>query len=198
MASRLGRRALAQLARPNLRFNAQNASRRSMSSSAHSTPKSDKPWIIASALVFGPAAVYLLSPPAKAKAHDAHHASLPKHNPTPHTPIPDTPLPVKDDEGTEVPAKEVEDSAKAAFNDDSPKDAQASEEGKSEQPEGESTPEEPKPEEPAVPEGADPETAETEQKEKPSAQTEESPNDLGEARERSKSGQAPKDAANDN
>jgi len=149
MAFRLGRRVLSQFARPSLRTNGQNAGRRSMSSSAHGAETSDKPWIIGSALVFGPAAVYLLSPSSKAKAHNAQQHSLPKTVPTP-----TTPLPIKDDEGTEVPAQEVESSVQAAVEEDSPKDAQSSEEkeAKEDSSEGEAapatdaTPEESKPE----------------------------------------------------
>ena len=57
-----------------------------------------------------PQAVYLLSPSKKAKAHDTH-----KHAPAKKEPVSAAPLPVKDDEGTEVPAKEVAASAQAAF-----------------------------------------------------------------------------------
>lgn len=60
--------------------------------------------------------IYLLTPASKSKAHKAVEHSLPKEKATtkaaPETPA--TPLPTKDDEGTEVPAAEVEASAQAA------------------------------------------------------------------------------------
>ncbi|TCD61209.1 hypothetical protein EIP91_008777 [Steccherinum ochraceum] len=215
MASRLGRRALFQLSRSNLRVNAQNVGRRPMSSSTHGAQTSDRPWIIGSALIFGPAAVYLLSPPAKAKAHDAQQHSLPKKVTPPSTHIPATPdVPVTDDEGTEVPATEVQSSVQAAVEEDSPKDAQVAEQqGKGQSSESETAPatnvapeasnKESTSHEPTVPTGAEPTTAKAEQKESPAGdhpgtlQGEEHRGaaDEGEARERSKSGQDPKEAA---
>ncbi|KAI0795210.1 hypothetical protein BC629DRAFT_1505995 [Irpex lacteus] len=116
-----------------------------MSSTAHESQGSDKAWAIGSALVFGPAALYLLSPSASKQAHHAQQASLPKEKasnpdaaPVPTTPPPQEHAPVEpapeasvitDDEGTPASNKEVADSINKGVEDDSPKDAYAAEAG---------------------------------------------------------------------
>ncbi|KAI0926804.1 hypothetical protein AcW1_007787 [Taiwanofungus camphoratus] len=83
---------------------------------------------IGSALIFGPALIYVLSPPSQKAAHDTAHS----HKGSKGTDG-STPFPVKDDEGTEVSAASVETSEQDAFDADAPKDAQAAEEKPSEQ-----------------------------------------------------------------
>ncbi|KAH9948869.1 hypothetical protein B0H21DRAFT_205986 [Amylocystis lapponica] len=152
MNSRVGRRLLSQVVRPNVRIAGRNAGARQrlMSTAEHGEAKqgSDTPWMIGSAVIFGPAFIYLLSPSSKKASHGSVHAHKPAS----------APPPVKDDEGTEVPAAGVEDaqvseeqqpseespmtdadgekisgdevkeSMKQAFNEDSPQDAQNEEE----------------------------------------------------------------------
>ncbi|KAG6828570.1 hypothetical protein H0H92_007500 [Tricholoma furcatifolium] len=65
--------------------------RRMNSSHAAHTPKSDTPWIVGSAILFGPALLYLLSPSARKQTHfvhnDAHDfPSTKKHAPAPAAP----------------------------------------------------------------------------------------------------------------
>ncbi|KAG2039770.1 hypothetical protein BDR03DRAFT_201443 [Suillus americanus] len=129
-------------------------SRRTMASTAshasHGNYGSDTPWMIGSALVFGPAMLYLLSPSAHktSHAHEAEHGhsahrSDASHHAEPH-PAAETPT-MKDDEGTEVSGEEIKQSMEQAFvrlfsyrlghvfiydmkDADSPKDAQEHEE----------------------------------------------------------------------
>ncbi|GBE83044.1 hypothetical protein BKA93DRAFT_822505 [Sparassis latifolia] len=125
MASRLGRRLLSLVVRPPIRASrgSTGASRRLMSTAQHSEPGSDKPWIIGSALFFGPLALWLLIPTVK-KADDSSHGHNPSHGHVPSKTL----VPVKDDEGTEVAAAEVQTTMQDAFNTDSPKDAEVAEE----------------------------------------------------------------------
>ncbi|KAG5646505.1 hypothetical protein DXG03_003271 [Asterophora parasitica] len=100
--------------------------RRMASSSSHAAPKSDKPWVIGSALVFGPAFAYLVSPSARAKSHSAHNdahdtpghkthqASEPTPEPEPEAAAPE-PIIVKDDAG--AAEADVSESIKAAADD---------------------------------------------------------------------------------
>ncbi|RDB18094.1 hypothetical protein Hypma_000975 [Hypsizygus marmoreus] len=64
--------------------------------SSHAAPQSsDKPWIIVSGLIFGPAFLYLVSPSARKRPHFGHKE---------HEHANEAPAPVimKDDEGTEA------------------------------------------------------------------------------------------------
>ncbi|KAJ8581410.1 hypothetical protein M405DRAFT_832556 [Rhizopogon salebrosus TDB-379] len=112
-------------------------SRRTMASGAphasHGSQGSDTPWMIGSALVFGPVLLYLLSPSARKASHShasehSHgaHRSDASHHAEPQ-PAAETPA-VKDDEGTEVSGEEIKDSVEKALDADSPKDAQEHEE----------------------------------------------------------------------
>ncbi|THH00177.1 hypothetical protein EW026_g2309 [Hermanssonia centrifuga] len=192
MASRFSRTLFARVARPTLRASRGNMGKRMMSEvhGAHS-PKasSDLPWIIGSALVFGPAALYLLTPSSDKKAHETAEHALPKkkESSSESAPSPDAAdLPTKDDEGDELPASEVEASARHAFNEDSPKDAQEHESGAVVKDDSEAA-EEPKGEDEAA--GESKSEADTEKS------TEERPSDQGAARVQSVSGKDPKDAA---
>ncbi|KAG1890005.1 hypothetical protein F4604DRAFT_1707994 [Suillus subluteus] len=115
-------------------------SRRTMASTAshasHGNYGSDTPWMIGSALLFGPAMLYLLSPSARktSHAHEAEHGHSAQrsfltgvtcvhgalHSMSEPHPAAETPA-MKDDEGTEQ-------SMEQAFDTDSPKDAQEHEE----------------------------------------------------------------------
>ncbi|KAG7088117.1 hypothetical protein E1B28_012142 [Marasmius oreades] len=97
------------------------AGRRGMSSSAGETKKgSDLPWIIGSAVVFGPAFLYLASPSSRRSAPHIPHDPSHSH----------APLPMKDDEGTvadvsgSVAKAEADDvpQADAASHEEKPKD----------------------------------------------------------------------------
>ncbi|KAI0087041.1 hypothetical protein BDY19DRAFT_995461 [Irpex rosettiformis] len=140
MAFRLSRTAFARMATPAARIGGRNAPRRAMSSGSHGSQGSDQAWIIGSALVFGPAALYLLSPSANKKAHKAYQASLPKKRvshpedaPVPTTPPPQIHTPVEpvpkaasvvtDDEGTPASSEEVTESINKSIEEDSPKEA---------------------------------------------------------------------------
>ncbi|KZT34581.1 hypothetical protein SISSUDRAFT_268763 [Sistotremastrum suecicum HHB10207 ss-3] len=138
MAARFSRNAFSSLRSMNINAAARSTSRvvarRGMSSSSDAKGSSDTVWIIGSIVVFGGTTGYLLLPPAKATA---------KHQVAEHTkqePVtydksatkkgPAT-EPMKDDEGTEASAEEIDKSLDAAYSANSPKDAQgAEEEGK--------------------------------------------------------------------
>jgi len=154
MASRLSRAAFARLARPAARVGGRTVTRRGMSSSSGSQG-SDMLWMIGSALVFGPAALYLLSPSAQHKAHEAQQHALPKtkESKPENVPVPDGPAPQEsapeepktdessattDDEGTSASSEEVTDSINKAVDEDAPKNAHAAEEGQKQ--ESEETP----------------------------------------------------------
>lgn len=99
---------------------------------SHGNYGSDTPWMVGSALVFGPAVLYLLSPSARktSHAHEAEHSQSAhrgdtSHHVEPHTAATPT---MKDDEGTEVSGEEIKQSMEQAFVADSPKDAQEHEE----------------------------------------------------------------------
>ncbi|KAG2127478.1 hypothetical protein DEU56DRAFT_528496 [Suillus clintonianus] len=112
-------------------------SRRTMASSAphasHGNYGSDTPWMIGSALVFGPVMLYLLSPSARKTSHahesehshSAHRSDAASHHAEPQPA--ETPA-MTDDEGTEVSGEEIKKSMEQAFDTDSPKDAQEHEE----------------------------------------------------------------------
>ncbi|KAG5352931.1 hypothetical protein C0989_011971 [Termitomyces sp. Mn162] len=116
------RQSLTSTARASLRSASSTfrAGARRLNSHTASTPKSDKPWIIGSALLFGPAFLYLISPSARKNTghvhNDAHdfpghkkHALEPVAKPAEPEPEPEPtvttepePVLMKDDEGTEV------------------------------------------------------------------------------------------------
>ncbi|KAH7927780.1 hypothetical protein BV22DRAFT_249174 [Leucogyrophana mollusca] len=111
-------------------------SRRTMSSGApHSSGGSDTPWMVGSALVFGPALLYLLSPSSRKPAHahiekhDAHRNDANVKEPE----AEEAPA-MTDDEGTEASGAEIKESTDRAFSTDSPKDAQAAEEKEASEP----------------------------------------------------------------
>ncbi|KAG9315880.1 hypothetical protein JVU11DRAFT_3529 [Chiua virens] len=112
--------------------------RRMMSSESHAShggASSDTPWMIGSALVFGPLFLYLVSPTARNVSHghaDHGHQSHTNKNEDEHAQqVESSPeeaaVPTTDDEDTEVPAQEVKESMARAFETDSPKDAQEQE-----------------------------------------------------------------------
>ncbi|CAA7262920.1 unnamed protein product [Cyclocybe aegerita] len=77
-------------------------SRRVMSSSHAPVTRSDKPWIIGSLLVFGPAFLYLVSPSARKDTHHVHndkHDSL-AHDKNEKAEVNPSEVVIKDDEGT--------------------------------------------------------------------------------------------------
>ncbi|KAJ2920523.1 hypothetical protein H1R20_g16573, partial [Candolleomyces eurysporus] len=85
--------------------------RRTMASSAEgaASKKSDTPWIVGSALVFGPAFLYLVSPSARKSApahHDKHDSKAHEHSPEPakkeEAAAPAEKVTLKDDEGKEA------------------------------------------------------------------------------------------------
>ncbi|OJA09996.1 hypothetical protein AZE42_03819 [Rhizopogon vesiculosus] len=162
-------------------------SRRTMASSAphasHGSQGSDTVWMIGSALVFGPAFLYLLSPSAR-KTGDSHasehshgaHRSDASHHAEPQPAV-------KDDEGAEVSGDEIKDSMDKAFDADSPKDAQEHEEvvAKGEETSAESS--EAVPQESADSATSETESAPSEEKSEPEVTQPESPatTDAGEA-----------------
>ncbi|KAF8555252.1 hypothetical protein OG21DRAFT_1496427 [Imleria badia] len=113
--------------------------RRMMSSeshASHASAPSDRPWIIGSALVFGPLLLYLVSPSSRKGSHDhtdyghkSHHVEH-EDNHVQHVESnrEGDIKPIADDEGTEVSGQEVKESMEKAFEADSPKDAQEREE----------------------------------------------------------------------
>ncbi|KAI0004558.1 hypothetical protein BJV74DRAFT_808124 [Russula compacta] len=209
MALRMGARSLAPALRRVAYRQARTVAPRQFSSSAHSASKSsDTPWIIGSALVFVPTVVYLFSPSARSKPHQAHSATGHgnPHAPAENTPTP-APLPVEptknedtiaDAEGTEVPAEEVKASIVQAVTQDSPKEAA--------QAEAESA-ESAKSDDNAPGQASEAETeTNSEQVKKPHAEPEKDraqddkdaqsrPTDLGEARKQTTQVSAPKEAA---
>jgi len=102
----------------------------SESHAGHGSEKSDTPWMIGSALVFGSLFLYLVSPSARKSSHaghghEDHHEKHSQHEES--QPAQETPS-MTDDEGTEVSGAEVKESIEKGFEVDSPKDAQAHEE----------------------------------------------------------------------
>ncbi|KAH7906720.1 hypothetical protein BJ138DRAFT_1104915 [Hygrophoropsis aurantiaca] len=165
-------------------------------SGSHSSGGSDTPWMVGSALVFGPALLYLLSPSSRNASHhhekhtEEHHSEVKAEEEETKEP------PMADDEGTEVSGSEVKESMDQAFNTDSPKDAQVAEESESAPPKDEDAPAPSKPES-EVPssEGAQPEgntqttgpdaaSPPTEEQKTENAETSENnPTNIGEARQ---------------
>ncbi|KAI0322012.1 hypothetical protein OF83DRAFT_80337 [Amylostereum chailletii] len=133
MASRVFSRAIPAF-RAASRSQGRILSRRGMSSGAHDAhgSSSDTAWMIGSAAIFVPTILYLLSPAARSSGHakEAHGHGTEGHGKTTPSPFspPEPAVPVseevvRDDEGTAVPASEVESSLSKSFNEDSPKDA---------------------------------------------------------------------------
>ncbi|EIW83045.1 hypothetical protein CONPUDRAFT_164057 [Coniophora puteana RWD-64-598 SS2] len=177
--------------------------RRTMSSSAHghgASGGSDTVWMIGSAVVFGPALVYLLSPASRKPAHKVAEAHEPHHVTTQQETKEEPPM--KDDEGTEVSGEEIKDSMSKAFDSDSPKDAQdAEEEQKGESSGAEEKAEEGEQKEEKKDEGAEVKGKEGEKKDDKAEDKEEDkvpevhePTNMGEARLQAKSGVQPKEA----
>ncbi|KAI0269793.1 hypothetical protein BC834DRAFT_863391 [Gloeopeniophorella convolvens] len=205
MASRLAIRSLSPALRRAAPRQARSLAPRHMSSSAHGAPKSsDTAWLVGSALVFIPTIGYLLSPSARSKPHQVHSAA--GHGepraPAENTPSQPAPEPTKsgetiaDAEGTEVPAEEVKESIEQAVRSNAPKEAAQAEAENAEATKYDN--------------GAPGQTSEAEtdheQKEKPHDEpkkgtlqsdedTQPQPTDLSKAREQSKQGKDPKDAA---
>ncbi|KAH7885392.1 hypothetical protein F5I97DRAFT_1884964 [Phlebopus sp. FC_14] len=113
-------------------------SRRPMSVSSQTNGgswSSDTPWMIGSALVFGPMLFYILAPPDTKSAHGhssehkSHHEPPAEHlEPEPSQETP----PMTDDEGTAVSGEEIKESVEKALAADSPTGAQATEEAMTE------------------------------------------------------------------
>ncbi|KAG2154483.1 uncharacterized protein EDB93DRAFT_1132660 [Suillus bovinus] len=109
------------------------SSRRTMASAvphaSHGNYGSDTPWMIGSALIFGPVVLYLLSPSARktSHAHESEHGHNAHRSDASHHVEPQSPA-MTDDEGTEVSGEEIKQSMEQAFDTDSPKDAQEHEE----------------------------------------------------------------------
>ncbi|KAJ3856485.1 hypothetical protein EV368DRAFT_71608 [Lentinula lateritia] len=109
MVSRASRQLFASLQRVSARsartnvYSRVHTSRRAMSSSTVEAAKksSDMPWIIGSAILFGPAFLYLVSPASRKSA--PHHDSHGKHEKKGQE---HEPVLVKDDEGTEADVSE--------------------------------------------------------------------------------------------
>jgi len=139
--SRTAHRHFSSSLRSSTRVNLSRArlTRRMMSSESHAShgvASSDRPWIIGSALVFGPLFLYLVSPSARKSSHghtDHGHKSHRDEHGDKHVQHVDSHReeevkPIADDEGTEVSGQEVQESIEKAFQADSPKDAQEREE----------------------------------------------------------------------
>ncbi|KAF5341998.1 hypothetical protein D9611_001442 [Ephemerocybe angulata] len=105
------------------------AGRRSMATSSEGTvKKSDTPWLVGSALIFGPAFLYLVSPSgrksvAHAQVHDDKHdfptLNVASHDSHPAFPVSQNKVVMKDDEGT---AADVTSSLALAEEANGPKD----------------------------------------------------------------------------
>ncbi|KAF8627711.1 hypothetical protein AX15_004283 [Amanita polypyramis BW_CC] len=104
MASRVARTIFSAGARASVRPTrvAQQIGKRYNSASSHgaSATPSDKPWIIGSAIIFGPALLYLLSPSA-GKSTAAHATHKHEENKAAESSIPPSEVKMKDDEDTE-------------------------------------------------------------------------------------------------
>ncbi|KIK99633.1 hypothetical protein PAXRUDRAFT_822551 [Paxillus rubicundulus Ve08.2h10] len=114
--------------RPRVAFSRRMTS--SESHAGHGSEGNDTPWMIGSALVFGPLFLYLVSPSARKTPHAGHghedhrdmHSQHEGSQPAQETPS------MTDDEGTEVSGAEVKESMEKGFEVDSPRSAQAYEE----------------------------------------------------------------------
>ncbi|KAI0754698.1 hypothetical protein C8Q80DRAFT_1266287 [Daedaleopsis nitida] len=129
ISSHLARHVLARFAaRPVARASTSSGRRFASTGAGHATKQSsDMPWMIGSAVVFGPMIAYLLSSPAKGKAHAAeHHHAKPGISTIPGDSSDSESAP-KEEES--VPSSsEVENSVAQAVASDSPKDSQDAEE----------------------------------------------------------------------
>ncbi|KAJ3876682.1 hypothetical protein F5051DRAFT_410845 [Lentinula edodes] len=134
MASRAPRQLFASFQRVSARsakanvYSRVHTSRRAMSSSTVEAAKksSDMPWIIGSAILFGPAFLYLVSPASRKSA--PHHDSHGKHEKKTQE---HEAVQAKDDEGTEA---DVSESLQKAEAEDVPKADSADKEKTSEEP----------------------------------------------------------------
>jgi len=200
MASRAARSVFSAAARASRRPArvAQHIGRRYNSTSSHgsSATSSDKPWIIGSAVIFGPALLYLLSPSARKKSaeHAVHHdkehepAHAEKHEPTTETAASSTPpteVIMKDDEGNE---ENVAESLAIAEHEDAPKAAVPGSEPASPNVSASSGTE-------SVQAQSEDEVKSEKEAEEPVKAGEDGPTNLGEAREAAKEGKAPKQQA---
>lgn len=127
MSARIARRAFTATARrsvlkPAFPSSASRVTRRNASTSSPdgSESSSDKPWIIGSLLIFGPALLYLLSPSAR-KSHHVEHNSHDEHSEVTQDKTPEPEL-MKDDEGA---VADVASSITLAESSDVPNDAQS-------------------------------------------------------------------------
>lgn len=115
--------------------------RMASSHAGHSSGGNEKYWRIGSALIFGPALLYLLSPAGRKTAHEHTDEHMHEHEVEPvsaaaaHADEP----PMTDDEGTAVSGEEIKESIAQAITEDSPKDAQAHEEEVTASPSGSSS-----------------------------------------------------------
>ncbi|KAK7028131.1 hypothetical protein VNI00_014946 [Paramarasmius palmivorus] len=184
MASRAARQFFSSLrssARP--AFRAQHAGRRGMSSTAHEVKKgSDMPWIIGSAVVFGPAFLYLVSPGSRKTAPHKPHGKHDHHESQSHAP-----LPMKDDEGTEA---DVSGSVAKAVAEDAPKSDAAPTEAKEDKPEEKT--DEKSEEQKEEPKKTTDEKKPAESPEPAGAKSDPGPTDMGEARSASVGKESPK------
>lgn len=178
-----------------------------MSSAHGAEAKSDTPWMIGSALVFGPLFIWLVSPTAKSKAHDVHEKALPKSKSSGHGEAP-VPAPsvesateapsgestetVTDDEGTAASNAEVAESINKAVDEDSPKEAAAPSEAIPVKGETKSHDEADSGEYKAK--AATSETGPEQDKTVGDKKTDETPSDVGEARAKSTGGKSPKES----
>ncbi|KAF9805165.1 hypothetical protein IEO21_09184 [Rhodonia placenta] len=210
MATRLGRRFISQVARPTARVaRTVNATgRRCMSTAEHGAHPtgSDTPWMIGSALVFGPALIYLLYPSSKKSSHTAAHTHG-AHDEHHEKQEPEAPAEqeetqeeapaseekqdsVTDADGETVSGEEVKESIQQAASNDLPPDAQAQEEQDAKFSSGS----------PGMTSEAE---SKPDQKEEPQTQShtgtlqsdeDSGPTNIGDARQAAASGEAPKEA----
>ncbi|KAJ3508926.1 hypothetical protein NLJ89_g5491 [Agrocybe chaxingu] len=171
-------------------------SRRAMSSSHAPATKSDKPWIIGSLLVFGPAFLYLVSPSARKDTHHVHNDKhdSPAHDKKENAEVKPAEVVIKDDEGT--PAQV---GASIALSEavDVPKETQTPADLAELKKDAETeSPPETAPEPTEVPSKAkSPEGISSEKSGTFQAEGEEGPTSQGKARQAAKEGVAPKEAA---
>ncbi|EMD40156.1 hypothetical protein CERSUDRAFT_112365 [Gelatoporia subvermispora B] len=239
MASRLGRRFLAQVARPSARTAGRSVAGRRLMSTKPIDYKQfdhgdDKPWMIGSLVVFGSLAAYISTGSGKETAHhkadEKDHAPKAASTKTPGKEEVDEETPderaevveniekaategspethklsddegaskadggeaITDDEDNTTSGEEVKSSMQQAFNDDSPKDAQDSEQSQAkdgkfaEGAPGQSEEAESKPDQNEKPGETHTGTLQSDEDSGPSKVTD--------AREHAKSGKAPKEA----
>ncbi|KZV73841.1 hypothetical protein PENSPDRAFT_749870 [Peniophora sp. CONT] len=133
MASRLFARAALPATR-RVATNAPRVARRRMATSHGESKSSDTAWMIGSAAVFGPLIAYLFMGSSKDIAHAKPHNAADDPHRVPQKgdlPAPEVPEPknqgMTDSEGTTATPKEIASSISKSTNEDSPRDALASE-----------------------------------------------------------------------